>query len=51
MGQGRAGLRRKLEADHNTQSSDVTGRISERSKIAMGKQISLSTQVPHVTEE
>ena len=37
MGQGRAGLRRKLEADCNTQSSDVTGRISERSKIATGK--------------
>ena len=37
MGQGRAGLRRKLEADCNTQSSDVTGRILERSKIATGK--------------
>ena len=34
MGPGRAGLRRKLEADCNTQSSDVTRRILERSKIA-----------------
>ena len=37
IGQGRAGLRRKPEADHITQSSDVTGRILERSKIAKGK--------------
>ena len=37
IGQGRAGLRRKPEADHITQSSDVTGRILERSKIATGK--------------
>ena len=51
VGQGRAGLRRKPEADCITQPSDVTGRILERSKIATGKTISLSTQVPHVTEE
>ena len=44
MGQGRAGSRRKLEADHNTQSSDVTGRILERSKIATGK-----TNIPQHT--
>ena len=44
MGQGRAGLRRKLEADCNTQSSDVTGRILERSKIATGK-----TNIPQHT--
>ena len=37
IGQGRAGLRRKPEADHITQSSNVTGRILERSKIATGK--------------
>ena len=37
IGQGRAGLRRKPEADCITQSSDVTGRILERSKIATGK--------------
>ena len=37
IGQGRAGLRRKPGADHITQSSDVTGRILERSKIATGK--------------
>ena len=37
IGQGRAGLRRKPEADHITQSSDVAGRILERSKIATGK--------------
>ena len=37
IGQGRAGLRRKPEADHITQSSDMTGRILERSKIATGK--------------
>ena len=37
IGQGRAGLRRKPEADHITQSSDVTRRILERSKIATGK--------------
>ena len=37
IGQGRAGLRRKPEADRITQSSDVTGRILERSKIATGK--------------
>ena len=30
-------MRRKPEADHITQSSDVTGRILERSKIATGK--------------
>ena len=37
IGQGRAGLRRKPEADCITQSSDVTRRILERSKIATGK--------------
>ena len=37
IGQGRAGLRRKPEADCITQSSDVTGRILERSKIATRK--------------
>ena len=37
IGQGRAGLRRKPEADCINQPSDVTGRILERSKIARGK--------------
>ena len=37
IGQGRAGLRRKHEPDHIDQPSDVTRRISERSKIATGK--------------
>ena len=37
IGQGRAGLRRKPETNCITQSSDVTGRILERSKIATGK--------------
>ena len=37
ISQGRAGLRRKPEADHITQSSDMTRRILERSKIATGK--------------
>ena len=37
IGQGRAGLRRKPEADSITQSSDVTGRILKRSKIETGK--------------
>ena len=32
IGQGRAGLRRKPEAEHIIQSSDVTGRILKRSK-------------------
>ena len=36
-GQGRAGLRRKPEPDHINQPSDVTRRISERSKIVTGK--------------
>ena len=36
IGQGRAGLRRKY-ADCTDQPSDVTRRISERSKIATGK--------------
>ena len=36
IGQGQAGLRRK-HADHIDQPSDVTRRISERSKIATGK--------------
>ena len=37
IGQGRAGLRRKHEPDRIDQPSDVTRRISERSKIAIGK--------------
>ena len=37
IGQGRAGLRRKPEADHINQPSDVTERILERSKTATGK--------------
>ena len=37
IGQSRAGLRRKPEANCITQSSDVTKRILERSKIATGK--------------
>ena len=44
VGQGRAGLKRKPEADCITQSSDVTGRILERSKIATGK-----TNIPQHT--
>ena len=41
IGQGRAGLRRKPEPDCINQPSDVTRRISERSKIATGKTNSL----------
>ena len=37
IGQGGAGLRRKPEADHINQPSDVTRRILDRSKIATGK--------------
>ena len=37
VGQGRAGLRRKHEPDCINQPSDVTRRISERSKIVTGK--------------
>ena len=37
IGQGRAGLRRKPEPDCINQPSDVTRRISERSKIVTGK--------------
>ena len=37
IGQGRAGLRRKHEPDHINQPSDVTRKISERSKIVTGK--------------
>ena len=37
IGQGRAGLRRKPESDCINQPSDVTRRISERSKIATGR--------------
>ena len=37
IGQGRAGLRRKHEPDCINQPSDVTRRISERSKIVTGK--------------
>ena len=44
IGQGRAGLRRKQEPDHINQPSDVTRRISERSKIATGK-----TNIPQHT--
>ena len=44
IGQGRAGLRRKHEPDRINQPSDVTRRISERSKIATGK-----TNNPHHT--
>ena len=44
IGQVREGLRRKPEAGHITQSSDVTGRILERSKIATGK-----TNIPQHT--
>ena len=44
IGQDRAGLRRKPEAGCITQSSDVTGRILERSKIATGK-----TNIPQHT--
>ena len=36
-GEGRAGLRRKQEPDHINQPSDVTRRISVRSKIVTGK--------------
>ena len=42
--QGKAGLRRKHEPDHINQPSDVTRRISERSKIATGK-----TNIPQHT--
>ena len=44
MGQGRAGLRRKHEPDCIDQPSDVTRRISERSKITTGK-----TNIPQHT--
>ena len=44
IGQRRAGLRRKPEPDHINQPSDVTRRISERSKIVTGK-----TNSPHYT--
>ena len=37
IGQGRAGLRRKLACDHIDQPFDVTRRIPERSKMATGK--------------
>ena len=37
IGQGRAGLRRKHESDFIYQPSDVTRRVSERSKIVTGK--------------
>ena len=37
IGQGRAGLRRKPKTDHITHSSEVTGRILERSKIETRK--------------
>ena len=36
IGQGRAELKRKHEPDHINQPSDVTRRISERSKIVTG---------------
>ena len=44
IGQGRAGLRRKHEPDCINEPSDVTRRISERSKIATGK-----TNIPQHT--
>ena len=44
LGQGRAGLRRKHEPDCINQPSEVTRRISERSKIATGK-----TNIPQHT--
>ena len=44
IGQGRARLRRKHEPDHINQPSDVTRRISERSRIVTGK-----TNIPHHT--
>ena len=44
IGQGRAGFRRNPEAGRITQSSDVTGRSLERSKIATGK-----TNIPQHT--
>ena len=44
IGQGRAGLRRKHEPDCINQPSDVTRRISERSKIATRK-----TNIPQHT--
>ena len=44
IGQGRTGLRRKHEPDHINQPSDVTRRISEKSKIATGK-----TNIPQHT--
>ena len=44
IGQGRAGLRRKHEPDCIDQPSDVTRRISERSKIATG-----NTNIPQYT--
>ena len=44
IGQGRAGLRRRHEPDCIDQPSDVTRRISERSKIATGK-----TNIPQHT--
>ena len=44
IGQGRAGLKRKHEPDCINQPSDVTRRISERSKIVTGK-----TNIPQHT--
>ena len=44
IGQGRSGLRRKHEPGHINQPSDVTRRISERSKITTGK-----TNIPQHT--
>ena len=41
IGQGRAGLRRKPEPDCITHPSDMTRRISERSKMVTGKTNSL----------
>ena len=41
IGQGRTGLRRKLESDHINQPLDVTRRISGGSKIVTGKTNSL----------
>ena len=50
IGQGRPGLRRKPEPDCINQPSDVTRRISERSKIVTGK-TDHSIQTVCMTEE
>ena len=50
-GQGRAGLRRKPEPDCINQPSDVTRRISERSKIVTGTVTTHSIQMACMTEK